>query len=47
MASDLVTRYCVEDNYNADEAGLNYNAASNKTLTFKGDNGHGTKRHNS
>ena len=44
VANDLVTGYPVEDIYNADEAGLNYNAASNKTLTFKGDNGHGTKR---
>ena len=44
VASDLVTRYPVEDIYNGDEAGLNYNAASNKTLTFKGDNGHGTKQ---
>ena len=44
VASDLVTRYAVENIYNCDEAGLNFNAASNKTLTFKGDNGHGTKQ---
>ena len=44
IASDLVTRYDVEDLYNCDEAGLNYNAASNMTLTFKGDNGKGTKQ---
>ena len=44
VASDLVTRYNIEDIYNCDEAGLNYNAASNITLTFKGDNGKGTKQ---
>ena len=33
VVSYLVTRYPVEDIYNGNEAGLNYNAASNKTLT--------------
>ena len=44
VVSNLLTRYQVDDVYNTDEAGLNYNAASNRTLTFKGDNGKGTKQ---
>ena len=44
VVSNLLTRYQVDDVYNTDEAGLNYNAASNRTLTFKGDNGKGTNQ---
>ena len=30
-ANDLLSRYHVENVYNCDEAGLNYNATSNRT----------------
>ena len=41
--ADVLKRYDANDIFNCDEAGLQYGATARKTLTFKGDDAHGTE----